>query len=47
MVKKDTAVIVACVVLFVLLVVLMLFERQNPNGGVKLVASLADRLFGH
>ena len=47
MVKKDTAVIVACVVLFVLLVALMFFERQNPDGGVKFVASLLGRIFGH
>ena len=40
MLKKNTAVIVACVVLFVLLVALLLFEMQNPEGGVKLLGEL-------
>lgn len=40
MLKKNTAVIVACVVLFAVLVALLLFEMQNPEGGVKLLEGL-------
>ncbi len=36
MLKKDTVVIVGCVVLFVVLAALLLFEVKNPEGGVKL-----------
>lgn len=38
--KKETAIYVACGVLFVILVVLLVFEMQNPEGGVKLIAHL-------
>ena len=38
--KKDTVVIGACVVLFVVLVALLFFEMKNPEGGVRLIEGL-------
>lgn len=40
MLKKDTIIIAGCVVLFAILVLLLLFEMKNPEGGVKLIAHL-------
>ncbi len=39
MLKKDTVVIIGCVVLFAVLAALLLFEMKNPEGGVKLLES--------
>lgn len=37
MTEKKTLVTVGCVVLFVLLVALMIFEMNNPQGGVEIL----------
>lgn len=38
--KKEIAVIAASVVLFVILAALIVFERQNPEGGTVLLQNL-------
>ena len=38
--KKEIAVIIASVVLFVILAALVVFERQNPEGGTVLLQNL-------
>ena len=40
MLKKDTIIIAASVVLFIVLAVLLFFEMQDPEGGVRLIAKL-------
>lgn len=40
MLKKDTIIIAASVVLFVILAVLLFIEMKNPEGGVRLIANL-------
>lgn len=40
MLKKDTIIIVASVVLFAVLAVLLFCEMQNPEGGVRFIANL-------
>ena len=40
MLKKDTIIIAASVLLFVILVALLVCEMQNPEGGVKLLEGL-------
>lgn len=43
MVKKDTIIIAASVVLFVILVALLFCEMQNPEGGVSFISNLLGR----
>lgn len=43
MLKKDTIIIAASVVLFVVLVALLLCEMQNPEGGVRFISNLLGR----
>lgn len=38
--KKEIAVIIASVVLFVILAALVVFERQNPEGGTVILQNL-------
>ncbi len=45
--KKETIVIAACVVLFVVLLALVYIESQNPEGGVALVSGIFHKLFGN
>lgn len=47
MLKKESLVIVACVILFVILVALLCIEMSNPEGGVELVAGIMSKLFGN
>ena len=42
MLKKDTIIIAASVVLFVVLIALLFIEMRNPEGGVRLIANLLD-----
>lgn len=46
MLKKDTLVILGCVVLFVILAALLIFEMQNPEGGVAMIANLFGNASG-
>ncbi len=43
MLKKDTIIIAASVVLFVVLVALLLCEMQNAEGGVRFISNLLGR----
>ena len=38
--KKEIAVIIVSVVLFVILAALVVFERQNPEGGTVILQNL-------
>lgn len=46
MTKKELFVIVACVVLFALLVVLIVFEKKYPEGGAELLRSIRQGTVG-
>lgn len=38
--KKELFVIIACVILFALLIVLFVFEKKYPEGGAELINSI-------
>ncbi len=47
MVKKDTLVIIASVLLFVILAALLFLEMKNPEGGMELMAGLLGHISGN
>lgn len=46
MIKKETFVIIGCVILFVLLAVLCVCEMNNPEGGVAIIQNLISNISG-
>lgn len=46
MIKKETWVIVGCVVLVVVLAALFACELSNPEGGVAFIENLVGRFMG-
>ena len=46
MTKKEILVIIASILLFIMLVSLMFFEMQHPEGGVEMLQTFLARILG-